>query len=333
MINNSDKLEYLNKLPNIEYERQYLSLIVKHIDNWVTMVANTNFLNDLDIETIIGSFSDEVLEIFASLIEDYRDANCLHLLKHELKIIYHLQNFLNIFDQDEGGVSWTNNFVTDAIAKNGVRGSFTFVARAIFFTIALKTNIHRNHMINPPCEVSLGYNQFLMKNEQYCISHKNKNSKDYSCVSHVNYVATKMRNRNAILIAQTYIQQFTILGFQAATKYLTNSTNKGKTAWIANNLRNKQGCWYCYYCLALNESSRNDFCDFCQKGINPLYFSKENKSKCFTVDPYKFGIFKTQPTSSYKNVKFFGWGVFLQKRIVYTWISVVFVLFVDVLCW
>ena len=312
MVNNSDKLEYVNKLPNNEYEKQYLTLISKRIDNSVAMFENSNFLNNIDIETIIESFSDELLEIFASVIEDYRNANCLHLLKHELEIIYHLQDFLKIFDQDEGCISMimngirgiSNNFVVDAIVKSGLRTLCTCIGHAMLVAITIKTNINRNHMLNPPSRVSHGFNQLLLRNQDYCITHKNKTSKDYSCVSHVNYIATKIRNRNAKLIAQVYIQQCAILGMEATTGFLKNNTNREKTALMAQNLRKKQKAWLCYYCQEWNKSGKN-FCDFCKKGLNPLYFSKENKSKWFTVDPDKFGIFKAQSTSNYKNVKFF----------------------------
>ena len=299
MINNCDKLEYLNKLPNIQHERQYLSLIAKQIHNRVTMFENSNYLDDIDMETIIESFSDELLEIFAPLIEDYRGANCLHLLKHELAIIYHLQNFLHVFDQEDADVSW---IMTCATVKSAVGSVCTGVGYLMSLTITHQTNIHRNHMINPPSTVSHGYNQYLMRKEDYCTSHKNKNTKDYGCASYVNYVATKMRNGNAKLIAHTYIQQFTIVGMQAMSKYLTNNTNKDEIELVAENLTKRQKAWLCYYCKELNKSQSN-FCDFCKKGLNPLYFSKQNKR--FTVNPNKFGIFKTQPTPNYKNVKFF----------------------------
>ena len=263
------------------------------------MTFQNHDVNNQHINAIIESLPDEIIEIFAPLIEDYCNANCLNLLKHELEIMYHFQELMWLMvdiniSQDSGDFVWGEQL------KIAAKVCPQALASVIYNIIVLRPNINRNHMTNPPTKMFNGFNQLTMHHQNYCIAHSNNNNNNYSCVSHVNYVAKKMRNADAKLVAQIHQQQFMFLSLDVMNAFLAQNENKDeKIALIAQNLRNNQKSWLCYYCQELNEKT-DDKCHICKKGLNPLYFSKQNSSKHFRVNPDKFGIFTTSPTPDFE---------------------------------
>ena len=229
----------------------------------------TNDVNNQDLNAVIESLSDEIVEIFAPTIEKCHNENCLNLIKTDLEIIYHIQEFISVILNELP--------IHSESIKNMIRHGIKHIAMVMCITCDNK--IARDYWIDD-------------------INPNNRNNNNNcSCISNVNYVSKQMRNHDAKLIAKLIFQRWLVWGIE-----LLFSRKKDEKGLIGENMIKNEKCWLCYYCGELNKKTSNK-CDCCDKGLNPLYFSIKNKSKHFTVDPNKFGIYSINPTTHFKTVE------------------------------
>ena len=231
-------------------------------------IYQTKDVHNQDLNAVIESLSDEIVEIFAPIIETCHNENSLNLIKTELEIIYRIQEFISVM---VNGCRIYSESVENMFGR-------CIKQLATVMCITCDHKITRDYWIDD-------------------INPNNSNNNiNYSCISNVTYVSKQMRNHDTKLIAKFILQQWFVQGMESFFP-----TNKDEKALIAENVRKNQTCWLCYYCGELNKKTYNK-CDCCDKGLNPLYFSIKNKSKHFTVDPDKFGIYSINPTTHFKTV-------------------------------
>ena len=228
----------------------------------------TTDVNNQDINAVIESLSDEIVEIFAPIIETCHNANRLNLIKAELEIMYQTQELFSVILNERPIYRESIENVSRHLIKE----------MAMLMCVICNSKIARDYRIDDS-------------------NPNNSNNNNYSCISNVNYVSKQMRNRDAKLIAKLIWQQLIVRGTESFFP-----RNKDEKALIAENVTENQKCWLCYYCGELNKKTDNK-CHCCKKGLNPLYFSIKNKSKHFTVDPDKFGIYSINPTPHFKTVE------------------------------
>ena len=282
--NDMNKLKYINKSSSIEQEQMNLSFIANGIHNYLLLIQNTQYLKNkrknnatthhqsthsqtiqsqsLSMNQILNLLSREIVALLAPIIRHYRRYNCLDALKHELLILYYLQDDATLLSR----ISSINPTVKKAIIEPGLNEFVAIIAGIISFTIATKANMARNSNNNSNVNINL------------------------DCVSHVDYIVSHMSN-NPRNIAREYCSQAMLLGYQGLLRQ--NILNNNDIQQLFKN----QNEWFCYYCIKWNDK-KYDICPSCQRGVNPLYFAMKNKSKHFPVDPSKFGIVKTFPTNS-----------------------------------
>ena len=314
--NDINKLEYINKSSTMNQEQINLRIIANGIHNYLLSIQNTQYLKNkrknnatthqatctrarssnstsisnstsqisvesLNTNQIINLLSRETLATFTTILKHYRTNNCLDALKHELSILYYLQDVWKLlawgpslmYKYNSNTVekqlrSIYSNFIVDGLIKPGLTEFVGMITRIMWFTITTRANIARNNS-NGIC----GWN---------CIN--------IDSVSHVDYIVSNMTN-NPRNIAQSYCSQATQLGLQGLTRKNISIIK------CSQQLQDNQNEWFCYYCMTMNDKICG-VCPCCSRGLNPLYFSMKNESKNFTVNPDKFGIIMTFPTKN-----------------------------------
>ena len=111
-------------------------------------MATNNEMNKCvpDMDTIITEFPDEVLAIFARLIEIATTHNVLQTLKHEFLVMYHTSNLIwEKLYNDPSCTCGNNTEFEDAKAKKAFKASMSVVAHKMYANIypKLETNTNR----------------------------------------------------------------------------------------------------------------------------------------------------------------------------------------------
>lgn len=272
----------------------------------VNPLENRNVTNEL--KALIASFPKPVFNLVKPLADEYESRNKLHALWDELWIIHHVLRlgFLDFYPLPSMTLP-PKGTITGASTKRTIRSGpkkgaigkgskkDTTVREIVKNTVShafiagvIKTmNLYKFAIIKHIVEIITEKSKRIAK---FAVDHSCSYPR-CNCISNVNYIVPSLKH-NHRQIAQTYAKQSQTYK-NGALHRLEDKNNKNEIAREAQVLRDNQQSWCCYFCGQIDNSPDTDVCCCCQRGLNPLYFSKKNQSQCFFVDPHKFGIFRT----------------------------------------
>ena len=310
MPNNFNQLIYTG---TIDHLKRWLRVIDQSLELAVPLVAqlfgsiteNDNVRADVrldvsDVEnvcikTLLTKLDKRILYSLQPIIDQFEQMGRLSKLTYDLCILYcfwDVKLFLS-------GVDYGND-VFNTVVKNVSQNSG-------FGQRLLLSEFNQYKRGSPELEMDFVERMTWVAREIIMFSNNINKCNDKSfdkTMIYVNYICKDLqiidKNKHKYpdpnKIVEKYWKQGMIIKEKRIGAFLPfrlhrDAIDKNTLKKDAQRLRENLQRWQCYYCTSINNSKNNE-CQSCNKGLNPLYFSIKNKSEYFVVDPQKFGIIK-----------------------------------------